>query len=183
MNKKLIMGIAILFVIGITFAIQAGTIFTPEQFINANIEAYDFEMTNEGWTTTEDNFVLKVGAITAKKVLQENGDWNGTIETIQIYKDYLYSKKRYSNCRDRIDPFKVITQVDANGEIYTETEYSSTKEDCQLKAKLNLKQRIIYNREKERTKLLNWQNEAINLIEDYDSEWNTPPTITNEELN
>jgi len=64
-----------------------------------------------------------------------------------------------------------------------ETIVETTKEGCQTKAKKNIKSRIIADRERARVKLQGWQDEVNDLLNQYDNEWITPPTITDEEMN
>jgi len=185
MNKVFI-GLIVLLIAGFVFAVQAGTIFTPTQFANANLSNYDFEMTNEGWSTTEDAYVLTVGAITAKKVLDEQGDWNGTIQAVQVYKDYPYWKERYTNCRTGISPYtyeQETGEFDEQDLPITETIVDSSASGCKTQAKLNIKSRVIADREKERAKLQDWQDELNDILGTYDDEWDSPPIIDDTELN
>lgn len=183
--NKLIVLLGVLLIAGLVFAVQAGVNFSLEQFSNADIENYDFELTNEGWTTTSDAYILTVGIITAEKTFDDNGDWNGML-TIQKYVEYPYWKERYKNCRTGISPYTYeqdTGEVDEFGQPIFETIKDSSKSGCIIQAKENIKSRVIADRERERDKLQEWQEEANDLLSQYDSEWVTPPTITNEELN
>lgn len=173
--NKLFVVIGVLLIAGFVFAVNAGTIFSLNQFELADIDNYDFELTNEGWTTTSDAYVLTVGIITAEKTFDELGDWNGMI-AVQKYVEYPYWKERYKNCRTGVSPY---VYLDENNFRVND----SSRDGCVTQAKLNIKSRVIADRERERAKLLKWQDELNDVLSQYDDEWITPPVITNSELN
>jgi len=181
--NKLLMLIGLIFVSGIVFAVQAGVTFSPTQIATANLKNYDFELTNEGWTTTKDSFDFNFGYITGEKVF-EDGEWTGKILTIQKYRTEKYWKDRYKNCRTGKTPYvyEVETEVldDLNNPIMKSVTDSS-KNGCIAQAKENIKKRVIDFRETKRKELLAIQTEVNNII-DYKTEWNNP-VITDQELN